>query len=279
MARAVRRDRLGEHRAPHEAQLRGAGPPDRGAAAAAAARPRPPGPASAPRVAIVNVASTAGRVVAPELGRLLGEQVRARRLERRAVRARSARTASTSGSCSPGSSRPRASRPPSCSPRRLTRWIVSTPERRRRGDHRGGTRRQGRALRAAPLLARRGGADPAARARPAGDSAAARRRHRDRPPGAARGTSTATKLHRCNKTSEERADDELESPAASPCSAVAGSPSRARTGPTPGRPRRRRRRCRGRRWPRSGPDADVDSVAAGTPRESPPPAYAPRDPR
>ena len=38
----------------------------------------------------------------------------------------------------------------------LTRWIVSTPEQRRRGDRRGGAGGQGGALRAALLRARRG---------------------------------------------------------------------------------------------------------------------------
>ena len=44
--------------------------------------------------------------------------------------------------------------------RALTRWIVSKPEQRRRGDRRGRPRRQGRALRAASLRARRGRPHP-----------------------------------------------------------------------------------------------------------------------
>ena len=68
--------------------------------------------ASAPS-AIVNVASTAGRVARAGTGAYSASQVRARRLVGRAVGRGARRTACTSASCCPASSPPRASPSPS----------------------------------------------------------------------------------------------------------------------------------------------------------------------
>ena len=115
--------------------------------------------------AIVNVASTAARVsrrATPAPTRRASSRSPAgptRCTPRRPP------TASTSGSSCRASSRPRASRSASSTDSALTRWLVSTPERGRRRDHRRRPRRQGRALRAPPLLAGRGRAHPDATAR------------------------------------------------------------------------------------------------------------------
>ena len=87
--------------------------------------------------------------------RLLGQQVRPDRLDRLASTRRSCRTASTSAWSCPASSPPRASRPTELRQKALTRWIVSKPEKVAEAIVRGRAGRQGRALRAAPLRARR----------------------------------------------------------------------------------------------------------------------------
>ena len=165
VARALRRHRVGERRAPHEAQLRGAGAADRGAAAAAAghrgvraARRRGPSRGvSASSTSPARPAAWRGRAPAPTR-----RQVRARRVERRAPRSRSASTASTSASCSRASSRPRASRPPSCSHARPRAGWCPTPEAVAEAIVEAGPGGQRRALRAALLLDRRRAPDPGA---------------------------------------------------------------------------------------------------------------------
>ena len=84
--------------------------------------------ASAPS-AIVNVASTAGRVARARHRRLLGEQVRARRLVGRAVGRGARRTASTSGSCCPGFIATEGFPQAELTGQAVTRWVVSTPEK------------------------------------------------------------------------------------------------------------------------------------------------------
>ena len=120
VARDVRRGRLGERAPPHGAELRRPGAADRGAARAAA-------PVGAERDRQRLEHRRPG--LARRVGRVLGGEVRARRLDGLAAPRGGARTASTSGSCCRGSSRPRASRSASSSSSALTRWIVSTPER------------------------------------------------------------------------------------------------------------------------------------------------------
>ena len=78
---------------------------------------------------IVNVASVAGRISRAALRRVLGEQVRADRLERRPPRARRSRTACTSGMVLPGFVTTEGFPQRELMEKPLTRRIVSTPEK------------------------------------------------------------------------------------------------------------------------------------------------------
>jgi hypothetical protein len=136
-----------------------------GAAAGGAAGTAAGGPAGRKaEVAIVNVSSTA------EVRGLLREQVRARRMERRALRR---------GATARRSRRPRPSRLrldgglPAARTARASRQAPDPlhPGRSRRGDPRGRPGRAARTLRPALLLGRRGRADPGAPPRSARDRA------------------------------------------------------------------------------------------------------------
>ena len=119
LARHVRRDRLGEHRAPHEARLRGAGPADRGAAAAAAPdggrrTGRHDGTPRRDR----QRREHRRRVSRPNSGAYSATKFALAGWSDALSRRGAPSTASTSASCCPGSSRPRASPRPSCWPSR-----------------------------------------------------------------------------------------------------------------------------------------------------------------
>ena len=66
---------------------------------------------------------------APGLRRLLGQQVRARRLDATRCASRSARTASTSASCCPGFVATEGFPQRELVDSAVTRWLVSTPDR------------------------------------------------------------------------------------------------------------------------------------------------------
>ena len=168
LARQLRRDRLRQRPAPHGAQLRRRRPPHRGAAAAAA-RPRAPS-------AIVNVASTAGRVSRARTGAysaskfaLIGwtDSLYAEELPH-GVHVGMVLPGFVATEGFPADRAARESAHP------LGRLQAGEG---RRGDLRGRARRQGRALRAAPLRARRGRPHP----RPAPGPPRPQRRRRRRP--------------------------------------------------------------------------------------------------
>ena len=121
--------------------------------------------ASAPS-AIVNVSSVSGRIRPPAGGRVLRQQVRARRLERRPLR----RGAPARRARRPRAPRLRRDRGLPCrelTSRALTRWAVSTPEKAAQAVADAGLARSRRALRAAALRPdrrRRARAGAAARA-------------------------------------------------------------------------------------------------------------------
>ena len=198
----VRRDRLGEHRAPHEARLRGAGSADRGAAAAAAANRGDRicvGDNDPKRVAIVNVAEHGQPRLATEIRRVLGRQVRALRLERRALRRGGrARRSRRSGAARvrqdrglPGHGATRQAPHPMARLARRNGW----PRRSSRPA------REGRPSATCPdRTTWRRWLGSCSRARFAARFAAARSRPRPRPERLRR----AAKLHLCNKVFEEQ---------------------------------------------------------------------------
>ena len=124
VARELRRRRLGQRRASHEAQLRGAGEADRGAAAAAARNGR--------RGAATGGSRSSTSPARPPAW-LGPTRAHIRRASSRswagATRCTPRRppTGSTSDSCCPASWPPKASRPPRFAAKAATRWLVAKP--------------------------------------------------------------------------------------------------------------------------------------------------------